>query len=166
MVEDNAKHHWFRVVTVALATFIMAFLAFYIVMEILYERIEDNAFGVKKFEKMIQNEQRDFSKFEEKMMENPFIPITRPMIVNLVKENNEYKVIVDLTPFNGEEKGINVNVEDKILTVSGEFDKKSFGNERIIKFNQSYYLDDSLMTDKMTKEKKGNKYIFTIPYDD
>ena len=59
-----------------------------------------------------------------------------------------------------------MNVEDKILTVSGEFDKKSFGNERIIKFNQSYYLDDSLMTDKMTKEKKGNKYIFTIPYDD
>ena len=106
MVEDNAKHHWFRVVTVALATFIMAFLAFYIVMEILYERIEDNAFGVKKFEKMIQNEQRDFSKFEEKMMENPFIPKTRPMIVNLVKENNEYKVIVDLTPFNGEEKGL------------------------------------------------------------
>ena len=166
MVEENAKHHWFRVATVALVTFIMSFLAFYIVMEILYERIEDNAFGVKKFEKMIQKEQGDFHRFEEKMMENPFIPKTRPMIVNLVKENNEYKVIVDLTPFDGDEKGINVTAENKILTVTGELDKKSFGNERIINFAQSYYLDDYLMIDKMTKEKKGNKYIFTIPYDD
>lgn len=166
MVEDNAKHHWFRVVTVALVTFIMAFLAFYIVMEILYERIEDNAFGIRKFEKMIQNEQRDFRNFEEKMMENPFIPKTRPMIVNLVKENNEYKVIVDLTPFSGDEKGINVTAENKVLTVTGELDKKFFGNEKIINFTQSYYLDDYLMIDKVTKEKKGNKYIFTIPYED
>ena len=54
------------------------------------------ASDVRKFEKMIQNEQRDFRKLEENMMENPFIPKTRPMIVNLVKENDEYEVLHDV----------------------------------------------------------------------
>ena len=166
MVEDNAKHHWFRVATVALVTFIMSFLAFYIVMELLYNRIAEDAFGFRKFDKILQQEQRDFRRFEDKMMDNPFIPKTRPMIVNLVKENDEYKIIVDLTSFDGDENNINVSAENKVLTISGEIDKKSFGNERIINFAQSYYLDEYLMMDKMTKEKKGNKYIITIPYDD
>ena len=84
----------------------------------------------------------------------------------MVKENDEYKIIVDLTSFDGDENNINVSAENKVLTISGEIDKKSFGNERIINFTQSYYLDEYLMMDKMTKEKKGNKYIITIPYDD
>ena len=166
MTEENGKHHWFRVATVALVTFIMSFLAFYIIMEMMYQRITCSNFNLKNFEKMIQQEQRDFRRMEEKMMESPFIPKMRPMIVNLVKENSEYKVIVDLNPFEGDEKGININIEDKILTISGEMDKKSFGNEKIINFTQSYYLDENLEKDKITKEKKGNKYIISIPFED
>ena len=43
---------------------------------------------------------------------------------------------------------------------------KSFGNEKIINFTQSYYLDENLEKDKITKEKKGNKYIISIPFED
>ncbi len=166
MTEDNAKHHWFRVATVALVTFIMSFLAFYVVMEIMYQRISCSGLHFKKLERMIQQDQKDFGRLEEKMMESPFIPRMRPMIVNLVKENEEYKVIVDLNPFDGDEKGIKVDVSGKILTVLGEIDRKSFGNEKIINFTQSYYLDEELDIEKMVKEKKGNKYIITIPFED
>ena len=33
-------------------------------------------------------------------------------------------------------------------------------------FTQSYYLDQELKANEMTKEKKGDKYIITIPFDD
>ena len=97
-------------------------------------------------------------------MNNPFEPKMRPMIVNLVKEPSEYKVIVDLVPLDGDEKAINIAINGDELTVTGEMDKKVRGNEKIIKFTQTYYLDESLEESKMVKEKKGSKYIVTITF--
>ena len=33
-------------------------------------------------------------------------------------------------------------------------------------FSQSYYLDEKIETDKITKERKGDRYIITIPFAD
>ena len=166
MTEENLTHNWKKILTVALVTFIMAFLAFYIVMEIMVRRINNPINDFKRMERMIQHQQRDFRLMEDKMMENPFVPRMRPMIVNLVKENDEYKVIIDLTPLDGDEKSVAVNIDGKVLTVVGELDKTMHGNERIISFKQAYYLDEKLDVNKITKEKKGNKYIVTIPFED
>ena len=166
MLEESTKHHWLRIVATAIMTFIIAFLAFYLVMEIMVHRMTDPIYQVERMEKMVQKDARKIENYENKLMENPFEPKMRPMLVNLVKEANEYKVIVDLKPFDGDENGIGVNVEDKVLTVSGELDKKYHGNEKIIRFTQAYYLDDDLKTNEMTKEKKGDKYIITIPFED
>ena len=166
MLEENKKHHWLKVAAIALMVFIIAFLAFYIVMEIMFNKMTDPMYNAKRIEKIVQRQQSDLSKLEEKMMENPFEPKMRPMMVNLVKENNEYKVIVDLKPLDGNENTIKVNFEDKILTISGELDKNLHGSEKIIRFTQSYYLDENLEIEKITKEKKGNKYIITIPFID
>ena len=160
---EETKHHWLKI---ALITFLAAFLAFYLVMEIMIRRISSSVYEIQRIEKMMQKEAKSLENYESQMMDNPFEPKMRPMLVNLVKENDEYKVIVDLKPFDGDEKGINVNVNDKVLSVTGELDKKYHGNERIINFTQSYYLDDNLLIDRMTKEKKGDKYIITIPYED
>ena len=100
----------------------------------------------------------------QKGMENPFEPKMRPMVVNLVKESGEYKVIVDLNPLDGNENAINIKIDDNELTVSGELDKKIRGSEKMVSFDQTYLLDEELLPDKITKEKKGNKYIVTIPY--
>ena len=104
-----------------------------------------------------------FDKYMINHMENPFMPKMRPMFVNLVKEANEYKVIVDLTQIE-DEKALNVDIKDNELTVKGEFDRNVRGTEKIINFTQTYYLDEKLDEDKITKEKKGNKYIITIPF--
>ena len=160
---EETQHHWLKI---ALITFLAAFLAFYLVMEIMIRRISSPVYEIQRIEKMMQKEAKSLENYESQMMDNPFEPKMRPMLVNLVKENDEYKVIVDLKPFDGDEKGINVNVNDKVLSVTGELDKKYHGNERIINFTQSYYLDDNLLIDRMTKEKKGDKYIITIPYED
>ena len=134
MTDETTKNHWLKLGAIALITFIGTFLAFYIVMEIMYHRITDPNLELKKFEKLVRQEQRDFHRYEEKMMDMPFEPKMRPMIVNLVRESSEYKVIVDLSDFDNNENLINVSLDNKVLTISGEVDKKMFGTEKIIKF--------------------------------
>jgi HSP20 family molecular chaperone IbpA len=162
-MEENSRNHWLKI---ALITFATSFLAFYLVMEIMIHRITNPIFDMQRIERSVQKDFKRMENYENKLMENPFEPKMRPMLVNLVKEGGEYRVIVDLKPFDGDEKGINVNVEDKVLMVSGELDKKFHGNEKIIRFNQAYYLDDKMELDKISKEKKGDKYIITIPFED
>ena len=69
------------------------------------------------------------------LAENPFEPKMRPMLVNLIKENQEYKAIVDLKPFDGNNEGIDVAVDKKTLTISGKFDKRILDSEKIINFS-------------------------------
>jgi len=133
MLEENQKHHWLKILSIVLLSFIASFLAFYIVMGIMLDRMTNPVYNAKKIEKMILKDQKAIHNIERKM-ESPFEPQMRPTIVNLVRENNEYKVIVDLKPFDGDEKGININYEDNILSIKGEIDKKSLINEKIINF--------------------------------
>jgi len=162
--EETTKHHWLRIGAIALITFIVAFLAFYIVMEIMVHRITNPSYQVKQIEKLIAKQERDFNKFERNQMENPFEPKMRPMIVNLVKEPNEYKIIVDLEQLDGDEKAVDVLVNGDELTVKGQLDKKIRNTEKIINFTQTYYLDEKLEESKIIKERKGDKYIVTIPF--
>lgn len=162
-MEEHSKTHWLKI---ALITFATSFLAFYLVMEIMIHRITSPISDMRRIERSMQKDFKKLENAENRLMENPFEPKMRPMLVNLTKEGSEYRVIVDLKPFDGNENGINVNVEDKTLIISGELDKKFHGNEKIIRFSQAYYLDETLDTNKITKEKKGDKYIITIPFKD
>ena len=164
MIEETSKHRWLRFAAIALMTFIIAFLAFYIVMEIMVYRMTSPIYQTKRIEKLIAKQEKKFEKFQSDRMNNPFEPKTRPMIVNLVKEPSEYKVIVDLTQLDGDENAIKVEVQGDELIVRGEIDKNIRGTEKIINFSQTYYLDEKLEENKIVKERKGDKYIVTIPF--
>lgn len=166
MIEEKNGNPWVKFFIIVLITFAVAFFAFYIVMEIMLNRMADPVYNAKRIERVIKHQQKDLRKFESRIMsENPFEPKMRPMLVNLVKEPSEYKVIVDLKPLDNNEKLLNLDIENNILTISGEMDKKSHGNEKIVRFSQSYFVEDNLEEDKITKEKKGDKYIITIPFE-
>ncbi len=121
-------------------------------------------YEAEKMERILHKQEQEFEKYALKNMENPFVPKMRPMMVNLVKELNEYKVIVDLTPFDGNDEDIDINVQGDELVVRGELDKKVRGTEKIINFTQTYYLDEKIDENNITKERKGNRYIITIPF--
>ena len=108
----------------------------------------------------------NIQKFDEKMMESPFVPKMSPMLVNLVKEPNEYKVIVDLKSLGDDEKNVDVKLDNNMVTISGDMQKKEVRGEKIMNFSQSFYLDEKLIPNKIIKERKGNKYIVTIPFED
>ena len=166
MIEEKNGNPCVKFFIIVLTTFAIAFFAFYVVMEIMLNRMADPVYNAKRIERIIKHQQKDLRKFESKIMyENPFEPKMRPMLVNLIKEPSEYKVIVDLNPLDNNENLINLDIENNILTISGEMDKKSHGNEKIVRFSQSYSVEDNLEEDEITKEKKGDKYIITIPFE-
>lgn len=159
------KSHWLRTLGIILATLIGSFLAFYVVTDMRYNRIMSPEYQMKKMEKMMQREERNIRRMDERFGTNPFEPRLAPMLVNLVKEPGEYKVIVDLKPIGGNEKNVDVKLNDNVITVSGEVERKEHHREDIMNFSQSYYLDEKLRSDKISKERKGDKYIITIPYE-
>ena len=161
MPEEN-KHHLLKVIGVIIATFLGAFLAFYLAVDLTLNRMFNPEYQIRKMEKTMNNIQ----KFDEKMMESPFVPKMSPMLVNLVKEPNEYKVIVDLKSLGDDEKNVDVKLDNNMVTISGDMQKKEVRGEKIMNFSQSFYLDEKLVSNKIIKERKGNKYIVTIPFED
>ncbi len=165
--EEKHNHHWLKVIGVILATFLGAFLAFYFAVDLTFNRMMNPDYQIKKMEKMMKHQEKRMHKFEDRVMQdNPFEPRMAPMLVNLVKESDEYKVIVDLKPLGGNEKNVNVKLNENIVTVSGEVEKNDRHGEKIMNFSQSFYLDEKLNADKMTKVRKGDKYIITIPFEE
>ena len=160
------KSHWLKTLALILATLIGAFLAFYFVADITLSRLTDPAYQMRKIEKFMQKEQKRMDKLEKNFFDRPFEPKMAPMLVNLVKENDEYKLIVDLKPLDNDDKGIDMKIKDNIVTISGEIERKEHQKEEIMNFSQSYYLDEKIKTDNVTREKKGNKLIITIPFED
>lgn len=161
MLEEN-KHHLLKVIGVIIATFLGAFLAFYLAVDLTLNRMFNPEYQIRKMERTMNNIQ----KFDEEMMESPFVPKMSPMLVNLVKEPNEYKVIVDLKSLGDDEKNVDVKLDNNMVTISGDMQKKELRGEKIMNFSQSFYLDEKLVSNKIIKERKGNKYIVTIPFED
>ena len=158
---EERKHYLLKVIGIIIATFIGAFLAFYLAVDLTLNRMLNPEYQIKKLEKTMHK----IEKFDDKMMENPFVPKMSPMLVNLVKEPDMYKVIVDLKPLGNNENNIDVNLKDNIITISGDMQKKELSGEKIMNFSQSFYLDEKLISNKISKETKGNKFIITIPFE-
>lgn len=163
-MNEESKQQWIRIVTIVLITFLVSYLAFYMAIKHHLKNLNNPFYQAERLEKMFEKQAYNFDKYELKKMENPFEPKIRPMMVNLVKESNEYKIIIDLTQLDGDENAVNVEVQGDELTVKGNIDKKIRGTEKIISFTQTYYLDEKPEENKITKERKGNKYIVTIPF--
>ena len=162
MMNEETKQHWIHIGVITLITFLVSYLAFYMTLKHHLKNLNSPFYQAKQMEKIFEKEERDFDKYDK--MNNPFEAKMRPMIVNLVKEPNEYKVIIDLNQLDGNEDAVNVLVQGDELTVKGQLDKKIRNTEKIINFTQTYYLDEKIEENKITKERKNNKYIVTIPF--
>ena len=98
-------------------------------------------------------------------MTDPFTAKIRPTFINLVKEPSEYKIIIDLKQIDANEDIIDIQIQNNELTIKGEVDNKVRGQEKIIKFTQTYYLDEKVNEQEIAKERKGDKYIINLPFE-
>ena len=124
-MEENKYQKWLKILAIAIVGFIMVFAAFYIAVTVALHQLLDPVYNSKHIDKIIKQQERNFEQFERELSEHPFLPKTRPMLVNLVKENDEYKIIVDLKPLEGNENDVNVKIKDNIISIEGSLEKQT-----------------------------------------
>ena len=162
MTEEH-KESWLKILAIIIAAFLGAFLAFYVVADLTFARMTSPAYHMKKMEKLMKKEQKRFERMEKDFGANPFEPKLAPMLVNLVKEPEEYKIIVDLEPLDNNENNVNVKLADNIVTVSGEIEKKEHHREDIMNLQTGFSVR-RLWPACETWQQSTTKSLSRIPY--
>jgi len=139
-----------------LATLIGAFLAFYFAVDITLNHMFNPIYRMKHAEKIMNKEFKHFNRRMKHM----------PSMVHLIKDSDEYKLIVDLSHLNNDENNVNVSFDKDMITISGGIDKSKKREESILSFTHSFVLSDEIDTSKVKKEKIRDKYIITVPIKD
>lgn len=154
----NEEKKWciWKYLGIVIATLVGAFLAFYFAVDITIERMFNPFYRMKHAEKIMNKEFKKFDRGRFHMAS----------LVHLIKESDEYKLIIDLRHLDNDEKNINVSFDKDMVTVSGGIDKSKRREESVLSFTQSYVLSDDIDISKVKKEKIRDKYIITIPIKD
>ena len=78
-------------------------------------------------------------------------------------EDDEYKVIVDLKAFQGDESRINYNVSNRKLTVFGSSKIKDKNFSQDISFSHDFLLPDNADISKISRKKDGGRAVIEVP---
>lgn len=159
------RHPVLKHILAALMVFLGAYLAFYTVADWHFKRMVDPVVQMRRIEKDMMNKhnqmakmlKRDFER-EERFFEQ------EKSYIHVEKKNDAYEIIVNLKPFDNDEKNVEVSTDGDTLTVSaaGISDTKRQG--RMIKVMQQYGFDEDVDFEKIKKERKGSDYIITVPF--
>lgn len=162
MLEEEKKERFKHALTTFLAALIGGFLAFYVVMDITLSRMLNPMRGIKRAEKIMEQQMRDMRKIDNEV----FSPIPMPLhhsIITMVKEDDGYKFVIDLKQLNNNEKNVEVNADNDTITIKGVAERNKGEQNMIIDFSQTFALDSKIYKDRITKKREGNKYIITVP---
>ena len=85
--------------------------------------------------------------------------------VHVEKGKDAYRIIIDLRPFDNNERNVEVRTEGNTLIVSAAGERNSHSKEEIIKYSQAFDFTEDIDASGITKVREGNKYIITVPFD-
>ncbi len=159
-----SRHPLLKHICVALLVFLGAFAAFYVVADWHFKRMLDPAVQMRKMdrimesnanriENMARRQERNESKLERKA----------ESYINIEKEPKNYKITVDLRPFDNEEKNVEVTSNGNILTINAAGASNRHGHERILKISQNYMFDEDVNLTNITKMRQGKDLVIYIP---
>lgn len=168
-LECDGGHCWLKYVVITLAAFFGAFLAVYFVADMTMHRYfmttmptivhpDDVDELLQKQEEIFQ----DITKFQPAV--NPFM--VNPVKIQTYQEGDDYKIVVDLAPFNNNPDNIKLEVKSKKVKLSGESNSNSEDMEKDVSFIQNFSLPKKIDVKEVTKEVKDGKYIITLPIED
>lgn len=162
---ETKKNQWMKYLGLVGATLLGSFLAFYFVADMTIKHLTDPAYQFRKFDRMMEHHARDMEKMDRKMMREMGVPHfnkNKSMVV-VERDDDDYKIIVDLRAFDNNEKNVNFDLKNNMATVSASIEKEKRHEDSIIEFSQTFYLSGNLDTKNIKKEKERNKYVITIP---
>lgn len=157
-------HPVLKLILISLLVFFGAFAAFYVVTDWHYKRMLDPAVQMRKVEKMMMHDQRQMDKMinrqfkKDAAMERGIKHFVR---VEQTPEN--YKIIIDLKPFDDNEKNVEVTTSGNSLTINAAGEREKHGHNEIIRLSQTFSFDEDVDLSKINKIREGNQYIIVIP---
>lgn len=161
------RHPILKHLLYGLMALIGAFLAFYVVTDWYFKAMLNPVNQMKRMDRAIERRDREMEKaFKKAFHGTERLQERANHIIKLEQDDDEYKVLVDLVPLNDSEKNVEVKTNGNLLTVKaagihGFGDRKS-----LVEFTQSYMFGDNVDLSKLTKERKGDTYVITIPIED
>lgn len=161
------RHPVMRHILAGILTFLGAFAAFYVVTDWHYKRMLDPMVQMRKMDRMMMKEarmaeksaQRDFARAD--LLENK-----AGQIIHIDKTDDVYKIIINLKPFDNDEKNVEVTTEGNKMTITAAGETKKHNKNAIIRFTQSFIFPDNALIGEMSKFKDGSKYIIVVPLED
>jgi len=167
---ETKKEVFMKYLLIFIATVTGAFLAFYFVIDMTIKNMLNPEYQMRRMNREIsridRNIGKDFDKeFRDfdKNMKHMGKMVPNPVIIE--KDNDEYKVIIDLKPFGGNAKNVNVNVtNENMLKIEASNEVKKGEKEKITNMIQTYLLENKVDVNEISKEEKGGKYIIELPY--
>lgn len=181
VITDNEKNCKKRCFAAVAAAFLGGFLAVYFVADQIAERhfrdygaYKNVQFDGRMFndiEKMHAKEMKKIDKMMNEMRVPPFFGddfIMKDIVMNPIKvkseiEDDSFKVIIGLKPFQNDENKINYNITARKLTVFGSSEINTKNKREKISFNQDFILPENADISAVSKIKDGNKLIISVP---
>ncbi len=180
--EYHYHHNWKKYLAMMLGTFLGGLVAFYFVFDQMAERYYRNHLfmphNIDRFEKKMFNDMEKSYRHEMKHFDDIFkkeLPkidysdLAVPLfMMDAVKirtefEDNNFNVIVDLKPFQGNIDKINYNLTGRKLTVFGSSEVKDKTTQQDISFSQDFLLPSNADKMKIKKYKDGKDLIISVP---
>lgn len=178
------NHCWKKCLGAVIAAFIGGFLAVYFIADQMVQhnykmmlqhpqKFEKKLFNdvdklyrreLKHFDDFFYNPRQDFAfaEFDDDFAKLPLF-MNDSVKVNTSYDSDKFNVIIGLKPFNGDENKINYNVAGRKLTVFGKSKVQDDNFEQDIAFSQDFFLPQNADILKISKVKKGNKLIISVP---
>ena len=168
-----------RMLSIALSSFLGAFLAMALLGRMIFQdnmipktlnqpadvkMSSSNNMSSFDEDEMFREINRDFE-----LMAPKFItPIAVPKfhVVKLEENSDNYKVIIDLKQFHDNEKNVVVDVKPNSVKISGKAAMKSENAQSSFSYFQEMPLYKKVDVDDVKKEKIGNNYVITLPFED
>lgn len=157
------EEHWIKFAFIALAVFLGVFFATYYIMDQIRHSY-GIPYRVDNLDRILREQDRVFHDFNK-------IPIgfqaalneKSPVEVESFKEENAYKIIIDLKPFDNNINNVDVKVDGRKVTVSGIKYKDRHNREDLYTFSQTFLLPQEVDVLDVKKEKVKDKYVITLP---
>lgn len=161
------KHPAMKHIFIGILTFLGAFAAFYVVTDWHFKRMFDPMVQMRKMDRAIMKEARMAERIARKdAIKADLLENQASHIINIDKTEDAYKIIINLKPFDNDEKNVEVTTEGNKMTITAAGETKKHNKSAIIRFTQSFIFPDNAIIGEMTKFKDGNKYVIVVPLED
>ena len=109
-----------------------------------------------KMDKMARKELQRQYKMDEKISG----------FIHVEKTKDDYKIIIDLKPFDNNEKNVEISTSGNILSINAAGEKNTKNKTEVLKYNQNFTFGDDVDLNNISKVREGNKYIITVPIEE